>query len=57
MLLLFFFYATHLFVAREQDLDYGVPEVVAGVKFAAMPKQQRPVKPVATHARLASKNA
>ena len=31
LLLLFFFYATHLFVAREQELDYGVPEVVAGV--------------------------
>ena len=35
-------------------LDYGVPEVVAGVKLAAMPKQQGPVKPVVTHARLAS---
>ena len=36
----FLFYATHFFVARDlEDLDYGVPEVVAGVKFAPMPKQ------------------
>ena len=37
-----------------QDLDYGVPEVVAGVQFAAVPEQQGPVKPVVTHARLAN---
>ena len=52
---LFLFYATHFFVARDlQDLDYGVPEVVAGVQFAAVPEQQGPVKPVVTHARLAN---
>ena len=54
LLLCCFFSTLRICLLLRSRLDYGVPEVVAGVKLAAMPKQQGPVKPVVTHARLAS---